>query len=218
MSSALVPAATLLLLRAEPYSVLMAKRHAGLVFGANHWVFPGGRIDAVDRAAAAAWTTTDEGAARHACLREAREETGIDLDPARFLSALVPFARWIAPAPTPRRFDTWFFIGEATAEAVPVADGGEVVEALFVEPARMLERLARAEIDLMPPTALTLEWLAKAGSAPAALARARARIAPLVEPEVFMREGVPWIRLRPESGYDRLECPSSVLKRPPAGN
>jgi len=206
-----VPAATLLLLRAEPYSVLMAKRHAGMVFGPNHWVFPGGRIDPADHAAAAAGPgDSGDVAARYACLREAREETGIDLHPDRFLAALVPFARWIAPAPTPRRFDTWFFIGEAEENVHPVADGEEVVEAMFVEPAAMLERLSRGEVDLLPPTALTVEWLAKAGSASAAIELARARSAPRVESEVFLRDGQPWIRLQPESGYDRLEYPSPV--------
>jgi 8-oxo-dGTP pyrophosphatase MutT (NUDIX family) len=213
----LLPAATLLLLRSNPFSVLMAKRHADLAFGPNHWVFPGGRIDPNDRTAAGAWPGIDEAAARYACLREAREETGIHLDAGKYVPELVPFARWIAPPRTPRRFDTWFFLGLAPEDVLPVADGTEIVEAEFVAPGTMLQRLAAGEAHLLPPTALTVEWLASAGSAGAALEAARIRDVPCIQPEVFLRDAVPWIRLPPESGYHRLEYPAPIhTPRPPA--
>ena len=41
---------------------------------------------------------------------------------------LVPFARWITPAPVPKRFDTLFFLASAPEEQVGVHDGGESVE------------------------------------------------------------------------------------------
>ena len=80
MNNHMIPAASLLLLRTNPFSVLMGKRNEGLVFGANHWVFPGGRIDDADHTAVAGLSNDPLAAARHAALREAREETAIDLD------------------------------------------------------------------------------------------------------------------------------------------
>jgi 8-oxo-dGTP pyrophosphatase MutT (NUDIX family) len=200
-----IPSASLLLLRAEPFSVLMAKRHAALAFGASHWVFPGGRIDTEDHVAVAGNDTDPLAAARHAALREAREEADMQLDMASSLPALVPLARWIAPAGTTRRFDTWFFLGEAPPAAVPRADGSEIVEVAFVEPAAMLLSMDRGEIDLLPPTVLNLRWLAAAGSVQVALSRAAAREAPCIQPEYFQRDGEAHIRICQDSGYDITE-------------
>lgn len=219
MNDRLIPSASLLLLQSDPFSVLMAKRHPGLAFGANHWVFPGGRIDAADHAAAAGKEADPLAAARHAALREAREETDIHLDATRPLSTLIPLARWIAPATTPRRFDTWFFLGEAPPGAVPQADGNEIVEAAFVEPLAMLHALERGELELLPPTVLNLRWLAAAGSVATAFARAAARPAPCVEPEYFLRDGEAHIRIHADSGYDiteyRMPWPGAATPRRP---
>lgn len=205
MKDVVIPSASLVLLRAEPFSVLMAKRHESLAFGASHWVFPGGRIDAADHAAVAGLPEAPLAAARHAALREAREEADVQLDVARHLPGLVPLARWIAPAGTSRRFDTWFFLAEAPPAAAPRADGNEIVEVAFVEPEAMLQSMERGEIDLLPPTVLNLRWLAAAGSVAAALAQAGARVAPCVEPEYFQRDGEVFIRIHPDSGYDIIE-------------
>jgi 8-oxo-dGTP pyrophosphatase MutT (NUDIX family) len=202
LSDLRIPSASLLLLRADPFSVLMGKRNEGLVFGANHWVFPGGRIDAADHTAVAGLSDDPLAAARHAALREAREEAAIDLDAASSLHALVPLARWIAPTGSSRRFDTWFFLGEAPVGVKPKADGSEIIEVAFVEPNAMLLALEREEVELLPPTVLNLRWLASAGSAATAFEQAAARPAPLVEPEHFRRDGEAYIRIDASTGYD----------------
>ncbi len=214
MSNLMIPAASLLLLRTDPFSVLMGKRNEGLVFGANHWVFPGGRIDDTDHTAVTGLSNDPLAAARHAALREAREETAIDLDVESNLHALVPLARWIAPAGTSRRFDTWFFLGEAPADAVPEADGSEIIEVAFVEPTAMLLALEREEVELLPPTVLNLRWLAAAGSAAGAFKQAATRIAPLVEPEHFRRNGEAYIRIAAATGYDIREYHMPSRKKP----
>ena len=214
MSEVVIPSASLLLLRTEPFSVLMGKRNEGLVFGANHWVFPGGRIDSADHTAVAGLSNDPLAAARHAALREAREEAAIELDVATSLHALVPLARWIAPAGTSRRFDTWFFLGEAPAGAVPEADGSEIIEVAFVEPTAMLLALEREEVELLPPTVLNLRWLAAAGSAAAAFKQAAARAAPLVQPEHFRRDGEAYIRIDAATGYDIQEYHMPWRKTP----
>jgi 8-oxo-dGTP pyrophosphatase MutT (NUDIX family) len=76
-----VPAATLVLMRegAEgPPELLMMERPGHMAFAAGALVFPGGRIEEQDRAAAAGLADGSElAAARIAAIRETVEETGV---------------------------------------------------------------------------------------------------------------------------------------------
>ena len=76
-----IPAATLVLMRPArgggPPELLMMERSATMAFAAGALVFPGGRIDPGDRAAAAAWPAMPDAAARIAAIRETIAETGI---------------------------------------------------------------------------------------------------------------------------------------------
>ena len=114
------PAATAVLLRDanDGLEVLLLKRNSQLAFHGGAWVFPGGRIDPADFGAGG-----DEGAARRAAAREAREEAGLTVDP----DALVHISHWTTPEGLPKRFATWFFVGLADATQVRV-DGGEIHE------------------------------------------------------------------------------------------
>ena len=145
-----IPAATLVLMRERgsgPPEVLVMERTGGMAFAAGALVFPGGRIDAADQEAAAAFALPDA-AARIAAIRETIEETGLAPglapapDPALAaalragivaerpfatllaehgleldLDALTPFARWCPNFRETRRFDTLFFLAEAPADA-----------------------------------------------------------------------------------------------------
>ena len=85
MTDALIPAATILLLRDAPaLEVLMIERHAAIGFAGGALAFPGGKIEPGD--AAPAWADHCEGfhalppeqrSPRIAAIREAFEETGI---------------------------------------------------------------------------------------------------------------------------------------------
>jgi 8-oxo-dGTP pyrophosphatase MutT (NUDIX family) len=88
------PAATVVLLRDASHAleVLLLRRNSQLAFHGGAWVFPGGRIDAEDAGAGG-----DEGAARRAAAREAREEAGLAVDP----SALVQISHWTTPEDCP---------------------------------------------------------------------------------------------------------------------
>src|SRR5216684_1876288 len=137
------PAATVVLLRegdAGP-EALLVRRNAQLSFHGGAWVFPGGRIDAEDHAAAAPGDPI--GAARHAAVREALEEAGVAVDAER----LVPLSRWLTPEGVPKRFDAWFFVARAGNEAVQV-DGGEIHEHRWMRPAAALAAQRAGEIDL----------------------------------------------------------------------
>jgi 8-oxo-dGTP pyrophosphatase MutT (NUDIX family) len=77
------PAATVLIVRDAPQlEVLMVRRHAGMAFGADAWVFPGGKVAAPD--ADGAWDALSDGNFGHferslriAAAREVFEESGL---------------------------------------------------------------------------------------------------------------------------------------------
>ena len=160
------PAATVVLLRDsnDDCEVLLVRRNAQLSFHGGAWVFPGGRIDAEDFAAAA-----DDliGAARHAAVREAREEAGVGVA----LESLIPLSRWLTPEGVPKRFDAWFFIAPAGSDTVRV-DGGEIHEHRWIRAGDALAAQRTGEIDLPPPTWVTLHRLATYHSVAETLAAA----------------------------------------------
>lgn len=152
------PAASVVLLRAAPGGpeILYLRRNPSLAFHGGYWVFPGGRIDAADRAAAGdgdaagnsdATGNSDAAAARRAAVREAHEEAGL-----RVPAASLAFAvHWTTPETSPIRFATWFFVAPATAGAVET-DGTEILDHQWLRPADALARQRSREIKLAAPT------------------------------------------------------------------
>ena len=154
-STPAVPAATVALLRDRGgvTEVLMLKKNSKIAFG-GLWVFPGGRIDDDDFDAPGDL----EQAARNAAVRETIEEANMTLEG----NAFHWFAHWTPPASTPVRFATWFFLARAPSASDDVrVDGGEIKEHAWITPAEALQRHAREEIDLAPPTWVTLYHLSK---------------------------------------------------------
>ena len=154
-STPAVPAATVALLRDcnGVTEVLMLKKNSKIAFG-GLWVFPGGRIDDDDYEA----PDDLEQAARNAAVRETMEEANMTLEGEAFHW----FAHWTPPASTPVRFATWFFLARAPSASDEVrVDGGEIKEHTWITPADALQRHAREEIDLAPPTWVTLYHLSK---------------------------------------------------------
>jgi len=154
---------------------LLLRRSSRLGFGAGAWVFPGGRVDAGDWAGGVAMD--EMGAARRAAVREAREETGLVVDD----GALVPFSHWTPPPGRGHRFATWFFLGAVSGSAgAVVVDGGEIVDHVWVRPRQALDRHGAGEVELLPPTWITLAMLAEHDDVVAAVSAAAGR-----EPERF---------------------------------
>jgi 8-oxo-dGTP pyrophosphatase MutT (NUDIX family) len=145
--------------------VLMLHRVSKVAFG-GMWVFPGGRVDEDDREVG----EDDAASARRAAAREALEECGLAVDPAD----LVPFSHWVPPPVSPRRFSTHFFLARA-AEGEVVVDGGEIHEHEWLAAREVLERRDRGEVDLAPPTWVTLHDLADHPTVETALEAARRR-------------------------------------------
>ena len=104
---------------------------------------------------------------------------------------LRPWSRWITPVVEPRRFDARFF-----AAALPVGQrtrdvGGEAAAAAWIEPGAAIEAGKRGEIELWPPTAITLAELAACGDAATALSTTR-QVVPRI-PEVTLRGDSTWL-------------------------
>ena len=163
-------AATVILVRDAPggLETLMLRRSSKVAFG-GMWVFPGGKVDATDRAGLDPGDELEAG--RRAAVREAGEEAGLSVDAA----SLVPFSHWTPPAIAPVRFHTWFFLAPAPAGRVAI-DRGEIHEHAWMRPEEALRRRDAQEIELAPPTFVTLFELAGLGAVGPALASARARV------------------------------------------
>ncbi len=162
----LIPAATVVLLRegSEGPEVLLVQRNAGRGAFAGYWVFPGGKVDESDE---------DDIAC---AVREAAEETGLVVDP----STLVRWSHWTPPTTEPRRFGTWFFLAPVGSDAEVAVDDGEIVGHSWLTPAEALRRRDVGDVQLAPPTFVTLTCLAEFSSMDHALTHASGK-----EPELF---------------------------------
>lgn len=221
------PAASLILMRDRrigPPQLLIVQRSAVLAFAAGAYVFPGGRVDPGDREIAARLCPhleREEGAARVAAVRETWEETamavGLRPPPARGdvalqatgvrfeADALIPFARWLPQEAVVRRFDTRFYLAEATSDAEPVADGVETARAFWATAADVLERCHTGKGRAIFPTRRLLERLA--GFLSFAEARAEAERLPqrIITPWVEQRADGAWLRIPGDAGYPVTE-------------
>lgn len=205
-----LPSATVILMRerASSLEVLMLRRADTMGFVGGMWVFPGGRVDASDRAAAAHASAEDATAATDLCRRNARrfhtleggfldssetlalhlaacreteEESGIRLAPLD----LVYFGHWITPPVSPQRFDTRFFVAAMPEDQSVALDARESTAHAWVTPESALAGESRADA-LPPPTYLTLKDLAttyrRRGSLPALLRGEALRDVPPILP------------------------------------
>lgn len=174
----LILAATAVLVRdgVDDVEVLMLRRNSKVAFG-GMWVFPGGRVDPDDGDG----QTDPVVVGRHAAAREITEETGLVVAP----EALESWSHWEPPlskemamAGKRRRYSTWFYVGAAPDVEVAV-DGGEILEHQWWSAAEALRRFAAREIEIVPPTWITLHELAGFPSVTDALAAAAARTPPM---------------------------------------
>ena len=194
------PAATVILLRnarngAKGVEALLLQRHAKTAFHGGAWVFPGGHIDPEDHEPGA----PDDmlAAARTAAVRETSEEAGLRVDP----DTLAYFSHWTTPLVRPRRFSTWFFVAPAGDEGVRV-DGREISAHRWLRPAAALAARHAGEIELPPPTYVSLTMLAAFDGVAAALAFVRGREPDVFFPKLEKVEGGYCSLYRGDAGYE----------------
>ena len=121
---------------------------------------------------------------------------------------LTPWARWITPEVSPRRFDTWFFAaalpagqlagltaaaGEGGGGAGGAGGGGESDSGTWWRPSAALEAARAGQITLLPPTAVTLAELAAYQDVEAVLGERR-MITPLL-PKVVIEDERAWLAM-----------------------
>ena len=176
------PAATVVLLRDTPdgLETLLIQRGQKLVFFGGAWAFPGGRVDDEDRTGA----EDDLVAARIAAVRETHEEAGLVIA----AEDLVPFSHWTTPPGPPRRFATWFFLARATQDGVQV-DGDETLAHRWMSPGAAIDARARGEIEIPPPTIVTLVKIQTARDVQSAIDRAHSEGVTRYEPRLKNIDG-----------------------------
>lgn len=160
-------------------------RHARMAFAASMVVFPGGRLDPGDAAAA--------DPVRACAVRETLEETGVALA----AEDLRDWAHWTTPEVEPRRYATRFFVAALPPGQVARDLSGETDRADWSTPAAALAAAARGEIALMPPTQTMLTELAAAGSVADVLWSAEGRTVVPVLP-VLVRTDAGWVFRYPQ--------------------
>lgn len=195
-----VAAATVILLRdgEDGLETLMLRRNSKISFG-GMWVFPGGRVDEADRAGLA---TDDElGAARMAAVREAKEEAGLDVE----LAQLVALSHWTPPPITPRRYLTWFFLAKAPLSDV-VIDDGEIRDHAWMSPAEAMRRRDALEIELAPPTWVTLRELSAWQNSDEAIAAVAGRQPEHFATHIAVGGGGPVALWRGDAGFETSDA------------
>jgi 8-oxo-dGTP pyrophosphatase MutT (NUDIX family) len=180
-------ASTVVLLRdgTDGLEVWLQRRASTMVFAADMHAFPGGAVDAEDAEAdlpgvdvphhGRVWSDPDESRVRSlvaAAVRETEEECGVELSPA----SLVPWARWITPVGSSRRYDARFFLTRCPGGAEPHPTAAEVAHADWVVVSAAVERFAAGQLAMWPPTIATLVELAAFDDVAAALAAAPRQI------------------------------------------
>jgi 8-oxo-dGTP pyrophosphatase MutT (NUDIX family) len=167
--------------------VLLVQRNPAQRFMGGAWVFPGGAVHGEESPAEAG-------------LRELEEEASLPLPGGP--DDLVPFSRWITPAQVKLRFDTFFFVVEAPAEAAPAPDGEECVGLVWKRQADALSDYARGELELVFPTIKHLEQLAEHPSVAATIEAARSREVTPIQPRIIGSGDGARVLLPGEPGFD----------------
>lgn len=155
MTATLPEAATVVLVRDDPRGAqvfVLRRPDRGSFAGA--WVFPGGLVEPGDPDAAAAGR------------RETREEVGLVIE-----RGLVPLSVWTPPIGIAKRAKTFFFIAADPGGDV-LLQPGEAEEAIWARPEDLLKRHGSGDLQLVPPTFVTLTGLQGATSFAELAARA----------------------------------------------
>jgi ADP-ribose pyrophosphatase YjhB (NUDIX family) len=138
---------------------------------------------------------------RRGAVREAREESGLVVAPADIL----PYSHWSPPAITPRRYLTWFFLAEAPAGAVEI-DRGEIHDHEWMRPTDALRRRDAGEIELAPPTVVTLHEISSHSRVCDALDATAARTPERFATRISVVDDRPVALWHGDAGYESSEA------------
>jgi len=211
-------------------SAAMEFMPGALVFPGGR-IEPGDRALAASPLAANAPDDEEDAAARVAAIRETLEEVGIAVgirpapdaetitvwraalkgktefsallgsDYSLDLAALVPFAHWLPQLPSPRRFETRFYLARRESDAVAAHDEDEAAHHLWLSAAQALADGQAGRHTLMFPTMANLERLAAHPSFALAQAHLAATPVQLVSPTLHEENGARVLRIPAGIGY-----------------
>lgn len=187
-----IPAASVILLRDDPLEVLMIRRHATSSFVPDAWVFPGGAVEEED---ASFGDGSLVNTMRIAATRELFEETGIWLGTGEVdfrnldLERLIWTARWITPADSPKRFDTYFFLASVGRDTTTKLQASEATDSIWISPADAIQRHFAGEFPIVFPTLKNLEAIVGFATSAELLEARRDALIPTIQPVVVVENG-----------------------------
>ncbi len=132
------------------------------------------------------------------------------------LGALEPFGRWVTPEAEAKRYDTAFFVMALPAGQQGVSDAHETTAALWDTPARWLERWTQGEVQMVPPTARTLELLAGCATPEEGIERAKRQSLQPICPRFVADESGGFLALPGDPAHEvperRVEGPTRFVR------
>ena len=155
-TSELIPAATVVIMRDSESGIelLMLRKNSKVAFG-GMWVFPGGKIDETDKVIDSDGALNELATATNAAVRETFEEAAVSVSQEN----LFWFSHWVPPAITPKRFSTYFFATKLLDGDEVTIDDSEIIEHNWFHPDEAISLRDAGEIELAPPTWVTLNLL-----------------------------------------------------------
>ena len=179
-ASPALPAASVIVVRQthNGLEALLLKRSDELKHMPGLWVFPGGKIEALDEG------DDDLEQARRGAARELQEEAGLSF-PAE---TLLTFSHWLTPVVVKRRFATWFFIAEVGSDEPVRVDGSEIVAHEWWRPGDAIRAHHKGQLPITPPTLVSLHDLQGEDDPSVLLAQLGERVPPRFFPRL-VRDG-----------------------------
>lgn len=117
------------------------------------------------------------------------------------VSTMAPFAHWVTPEGSPKRFDTHFRLCWGATHLTAISDGRETVAVEWLRPVEAIALGASKRRNLLFPTKCQLDLLAQSSTVDEAVAAARGRRIVPVSPFFERRPDGMYFSIPPECGY-----------------
>ena len=201
-TSDLIPAATVVIMRDSESGIelLMLRKNSKVAFG-GMWVFPGGKIDETDKVINSDGSVDELATATSAAVRETFEEAALSVSQEN----LFWFSHWVPPAITPKRFSTYFFATRLLDGDEVTIDDSEIIEHNWFRPHEAINLRDAGEIELAPPTWVTLNRLISFTSVEDALKDLNAKDPTFFETHIAQSVKGPVAMWLGDAGYEKTD-------------
>ena len=201
-TSDLIPAATVVIMRDSKSGIelLMLRKNSKVAFG-GMWVFPGGKIDETDKVINSDGSVDELATATSAAVRETFEEAALSVSQEN----LFWFSHWVPPAITPKRFSTYFFATRLLDGDEVTIDDSEIIEHNWFRPHEAINLRDAGEIELAPPTWVTLNRLISFTSVEDALKDLNAKDPTFYETHIAQSAKGPVAMWLGDAGYEKTD-------------